>query len=116
LFLLLESLRVESSFLNFSLAACFCQFFLVFSALGVLEQLKLGLKDLDSLAVNSLFFLGLRIFSEFSTQILIVQLDFVVRVPDVIALNHRDVGIEAERFHAVSNSERVKNRNLLSAL
>ena len=114
--LLLEGLRVESSFLNFSLAACFCQFFLVFSALSVLEQLELGLKDLDSLAINSLFFLGFSIFPEFSTQIFIVQLDFVVWMPDIIALNHRNVGIEAKRFHTIANTERVKNWNFFSAL
>ena len=88
----------------------------VFLALHFLECLNLVLQVFDLYAIHIVAFaLGLPV-SELCTQVFFLSLDLVVRMPYIISVQHRDMGIASDGLHAGTDAKRVKNGISLSAL
>ena len=107
-FLGLESLGVENAL--FRLSDGRISTLLILFSLVLLEVLDCGfeLGDVSALDIVTTT-LGLPV-THLSTKIFFFSLDLIVRMPDIISVQHSDVGIASDRVSVSADAKRVENR------
>lgn len=90
---------------------------IILVALVFLQVLKTSLDGSDLLSFNVIFTFVNQLVAHPSAKIIILSLDLIVGVPHVIAMEHGDVGITADRvFTALTKAKRVENGILLATI
>ena len=108
----LEGLCIESALLW----ACNSRVLVLLVVLHFLQVFDLLRKVRDLGALDIVSFARVLSVSDLGSQVLFLRLDFKVRMPDIVSMEHSDVSVASDGFVASTDSKRVENWVLLLSL